>query len=321
MANKILKMDEVVQKYVKKRSMIVAGGFPMCRQSTVFAKEILRQNRKGNTDISDLIWIEPGIGYGGDMLIAEGVIDTLICSYTAHERPGLSRAVKNSLEKGIPRKIKLEDETNLTLVSRLAAGALNIPFFPSSSGIWGDVRSTGLWDGKLNYNKNVLLQDPYGSGKQVALLQALKPDLAVIHVPFADEKGNGIILGSIFYDYWIGRCAKDIVLVADRIVDSDMCRQYPNLVTIPGPFVAGVVPWYMAAWPTNSPGMYGQDLTHSSEFIKTCKDQNALREYLEKYVYSWDTHEDYLKLIDKKDELEDDPAKGLSVPYQQWIKY
>ena len=320
MANKIMTLSEAVKKYVKDRSMIAMGGFPMARQTTVFCKEILRQKRAGTIKVNDLFWVEPGIGFGGSMLVAEGIIESVISTFAGHGRPGLSKITRDSLEKGIPRKIKWEDETNLTLNLKFMAGALNMPFIPSSSGVWGDVRKPGLWDKRLPYQKNVLLEDPYGSGKKVALLQALNPDVAVVHVPFADEKGNGIILGSVYHDFWIGRSGKEIILIADQIVDTEACQAYPNLVAIPGAGVSAVVPWYMGAWPTNSPGLYGEDLEHMVSFIKTCGDRKALEEYLEKYVYSWETHEDYLKLIGNKAKLEDNPANVLGDPFKQWIK-
>lgn len=319
MASKIISLSEAVQKYVKDRMMIATGGFPMARQSTVFAKEILRQRKAGKLQVNDLVWVEPGIGYGGSMLIDEGIIDSLITTFTGHERAGLSKITRDSLEKGIPRKIKCEDETNLTLNLRIMAGALNLPFIPSNTGVWGDVRKPGLWDQKLPYQKNVILEDPYGSGRRVALLQALFPDISLVHVTFADERGNGIILGSLYYDFWMGRNGKDIILIADHIVDTEMCRQYPNLVTIPGAGVSAVIPWYMGAWPSNSPGLYGEDIEHISYFIKMSKDKDNLREYLNKYVYSWETQEDYLKLIDNKAKLEDNPANVLAQPYKQWI--
>jgi len=284
MANKIMALSEAVQKYVEDRAMIAVGGFPMARQCTIFCKEILRQKKAGQLNVNDLVWVEPGIGFGGDLLLAEGVVDTVISTFASHERPGLSKVARDSLEKGIPRKVKWEDETNLSLNLKIVAGALNIPFIPSNSCIWGDLSKPGLWEQRLSYPKNVIMEDPYGSGKKVALLQALVPDVTVVHVPFADERGNGIILGSIYYDYWMGRCGKDIVLIADRIIDTEMCRQFPNLVTIPGVGVSAVVPWYMGAWPTNSPGLYGEDLEHMSYFIKLSRDKIALREYLDKYV-------------------------------------
>ena len=46
------------------------------------------------------------------------------------------------------------------------------------------------------YPKNVVLDDPYGSGHKVALLQAIKADISVVRVPFADMHGNGTILGA-----------------------------------------------------------------------------------------------------------------------------
>jgi len=321
MTTKIMPLNAAVKKYVRDRMMIAAGGFPMARQVTAFCKEVLRQKKAGGIQVNDLLWVEPGIGFGGSMVMAEGLIDSIISTFAGHERPGLSKITRDALEKGIPRKVKWDDETNLALNLKIMAGALNIPFIPSNSGIWGDVRTPGLWDGKFPYKKNIIMEDPYGSGKKVSLLQALYPDLTVIHVQMADIHGNGIILGSIYYDYWFGRCGKNIILMADHIVDTDLCRQFPNLVMIPGTMVNAVIPWYLGAWPTNSPGIYGQDLEHMALFIKASNDRAALREYLDRYVYSWETHEDYLKLIgaDRIRILEGDPARVLAEPLRNKI--
>ena len=141
-----------------------------------------------------------------------------------------------------------------------------------------------------------------------------------MHVPFADTHGNGIILGSMYYDYWLARAGKKIVLIADQIIDTEMCRRYPNLVAIPGVGVDAVVPWYMGAWPCNSPGVYGEDLEHISMFIKNSRGEQ-LRNYLDKYVYSWENHQQYLALIgaEKVAALQDNPAKVLAEPFGQWI--
>lgn len=55
-------------------------------------------------------------------------------------------------------------------------------------------------------------------------------------------------------------------------------------------------------------------------FIKNSRGE-ALRNYLDKYVYSWETHEEYLALIgaEKIAALQDNPAKVLAESFQQWI--
>jgi len=320
MRNKLMPLNEAVKKYIKDRSMILMGGFPMSRQGVVFCKEILRQKKAGTIQINDLVLVGGSIGFGGDLLVAEGVVDSVISTFSSHERAGLSVIIRESLEKGLPRKIKWEDESNLTLNFRIMAGSLNLPFIPSNSGVWGDLRKSGLGNSAYTYPKNILCEDPYGSGEKVALLQAINPHVSVVHVPFADTHGNGIILGALYYDFWAGRAGKDIILVADRIVDTEMCRHFPNMVTIPGVGVSAVVPWHLGSWPANSPGLYGEDLEHISSFIKSSRG-TTLRQYIDKYVYSWETYEDYLQLIGKDNikALETNPSTILAEPFQQWI--
>lgn len=321
MINKLMPLDKAVLNYVKDRDFLLFGGFPMSRYPNVFCKEILRQRKKGNIHLNDLTLIGPSTNVGGDLLVAEGIVDAIFATFSSHERAGISKVVRKSLEHGLPRKVKWEDESNLTINLKLMAGALNIPFIPSSSGLWGDLNKPGLWDQKHAYPKNIVMEDPYGSGKKMALLQALRPDIAVMHVPFADIRGNGIMLGSLYFDYWASKAGKEIILVADQIVDNAMCRQYPNLVTVPGVAVSAVIPWYMGAWPCNSIGHYGEDLTHLSNFIKDSSDEDALKAYMDKYVYSWETHEEYMELIGLENikKLESNPSKILGDPFREWV--
>ena len=320
MVNKLMALDEAVRTFVKDRSSILFTGMPLTRFANVFCKEILRQKKAGNININDLMLMGPSINLGGDLLVAEGVVDSVISTFTGHERVGISRVLRDSLEKGIPRKVKWEDESNLTMNLKLMAGALNMPFIPSSSGVWGDMRKPGLWDRKLEYPKNILMDDPYGSNKKVALLQALYPDLSIVSATFADIRGNAVILGALYYDNWSGKAGKKIVVLADRIVDNAMCRQFPNMVTVPGIAVDAVIPWYMGAWPCNSIGHYAEDLEHFSYFMKNARGE-ALREYIDEYVYSWKDYDEYMKLIgeDKIKELESTPTGRLADPFREWI--
>ena len=99
MKNKLIQLSTAVKTFVKDRSMILAGGFPMSRQVNAFIKEILRQRKAGNLKLNDMFWVEPGVGFGGDLLIAEGVVDSVISTFSSHARPGLSMVVRRALEQ------------------------------------------------------------------------------------------------------------------------------------------------------------------------------------------------------------------------------
>ncbi len=99
MKNKLMRLDVAVQTFVKDRMSIAAGGFPLARQANVFCKEILRQSKSGKNKVRDLFWVEPGIGFGGSMMVAEGIIDSVISTFSSHERAGLSVNTRDSLEK------------------------------------------------------------------------------------------------------------------------------------------------------------------------------------------------------------------------------
>ena len=332
--NKITTLEDAVKEFVHARSHIAFGGFPLSRKPTVFCKEIIRQN-KGKRML-DLTISGPGIGdTGNGLMVAAGLVDAGITSYVSMEGAGPNPNIRRSLYDGIPRRIKIEDNSNLAMAMKYLAGGLHVPFIPSHSGKCTDLRKHGFGNvdeelglerdedtvALFRYEKMPVIDDPFGSRQKVALLQALTPDLAVIHVPFADRKGNSIILGSLYYDSWLPHAARNIIVVTDHVIDTECCKQYPNLVVVPGVAVDAVVPWYMAAWPHNCPGIYGEDLTHITEYVQVCGTQEGTQKYMEDYVFSWSSHEEYMELIgkDRVKELEDNPSTRLAEPFKKWI--
>jgi len=157
--NKLMKLDAAVKTFVKDRMSIAAGGFPLRASPIFLPRKLLRQNKAGGIKVRDLFWIEPGMGFGASLMVAEGIVDSMISTFSSHERAGLSVIARDALEKGIPRKLKWEDESNLSLNSRLMAGALNLPFIPCGSGIWGDMKNPAVGR-KLPYLKMSLLKIP-----------------------------------------------------------------------------------------------------------------------------------------------------------------
>ena len=91
------------------------------------------------------------------------------------------------MEKGIPHKIEMEDYTNFSMMARLMAGALGLPYVPVHSLKGSDMMKCSSWMGE---NKVKLMKDPFGSGIEHALVPALKPDIGYIHAQRADEEGN-----------------------------------------------------------------------------------------------------------------------------------
>jgi glutaconate CoA-transferase subunit A len=128
----------------------------------------------------------------------------------------------------------------MTLVAGLRAASYGVPFQPV-----GGVHGSDL--AKLNGWQTV--RDPYGSGKDVYVIPAIAPDIAVIHAAEVDEEGNARVYGSPFWDHPLTRAAKRVLVTAERLVATDVLRAQPELTLVPGFMVEAVAIVPHGGWP------------------------------------------------------------------------
>jgi glutaconate CoA-transferase, subunit A len=295
--NKVLSLQEAVSKFVHDRQSIAFAGMPLMRKPVIFAREILRQRDNGKLKVNDLMMAGGTISFGSALLVGAGIVESVIGQFIGFERAGLNYVIKKSIEEGLPRRIQLEDESNLTFNLRCLAGSLNLPFIPSISGVWGDLNLRGLgYHGAHEYRKYIQVRDPFGTGRRVALLQGLKPDLTVIEAPIADMDGNTFLLGAVGHDDLLSRAGRQVVVIADQLVSGELCRKFPNLVAVPSIGVDAVVPWNLAAWPTGCPGQYDPDIAHIKLFNELAR-SNKFQDYLDQFVYLYKDEADYARMI------------------------
>lgn len=128
----------------------------------------------------------------------------------------------------------------MTLVAGLRAASFGIPFQPVAGVHGSELARVNQWQ---------TLRDPYGSGQDVYVIPAIRPDIAVIHAAEIDEQGNARIYGSPFWDHPLTRAAKRVLVTAEKLVATDRLREQPELTLVPGFMVeaAAVVP--RGGWP------------------------------------------------------------------------
>jgi glutaconate CoA-transferase, subunit A len=138
----------------------------------------------------------------------------------------------------------------MTLVAGLRAASYGVPFQPVAGVHGSDLARINGWH---------TLRDPYGSGKDVYVIPAIRPDFAVIHASEIDEQGNARVYGSPFWDHPLTRAARRVLVTAERLVPTDVLRLQPELTLVPGFMVeaAAIVP--RGAWPGSMHPLYEID--------------------------------------------------------------
>lgn len=315
MRNKLISLQKAVAAYTWDGVTYCNGAaLPVGSDSIVFGVEMVRQGRK------DLNVICHCGSQQVNLLGAVGAIRRVEVGFSGLEVYGFAAGLNRAVTSG---KTQIEDYSNGAMALRLFGGAMNWPFVPATVNIYNDQQwcSCDTPDQYPCSQKIPLITDPF-TGKKYGAFRTIRPDVAAIHVTMADIYGNAIMLGTEWNRFEMSRASKKVVLIADRIVDTDCMRQYPNLVRIIGEVVDAVVYWPFASYPQASCGLYDSDEEQMFYMNKMMKIEEDTEEFCKTWVHGWDTRQEYQALIgrEKIDKITDTATAFLMDPYRKWIK-
>jgi glutaconate CoA-transferase subunit A len=197
---------------------------------------------------------------------------------------GIGKALSQALDTG---KIKVTEWSNSAITMRLLAGAMGVPFMP--------VRFLGGSDA-FHYSAAKLVQSPFDDTK-VTLVPALNPDVGLIHVHQCDVYGNARIFGPSVSPKEIAAASKKVIISTEEIIDHEYIRRDPGKTTIPYYLVDAVVEAPFGAHPGEVQGQYSSDSERIVELAAASQSMTALKNYLDKNVYSVKNHQEYLEKI------------------------
>jgi glutaconate CoA-transferase subunit A len=190
-------------------------------------------------------------------------------------------------------RIRYEDYSNLTITLRFMAGALGMPFIPSNTFLGTDYLTTGLEhefdlrDDRIDEDGNThprlhVIDSPF-DGKPIALLSAIQPDVALIHVQRADEIGNIQAWGPLADTKWAVGASRHIIATAEEIVPTSVIKSQPELTIAPAFRVNAVihVPW------GSHPGPLSGRLMRDRTFFELVGNPFTSWENAESFIADW----------------------------------
>jgi acyl CoA:acetate/3-ketoacid CoA transferase alpha subunit len=200
---------------------------------------------------------------------------------------GLCQAYRKAVEEG---RVRVEELSETSLNARLGAGARNLPSLPTRGLIGTDL---------IEINENLkLFEDPF-TGETLVACRALQPDVALIHAHRCDEMGNVQVDPTIVWpDLGImPKAAKKTIVTCEEIVDSEVLRRNPDRTALPFFRVDAVVEVPYGAHPTSFFPNYTYDTTFHLEWVKVARDEDATKQFMEKYIFGPETQADYLDAV------------------------
>jgi glutaconate CoA-transferase, subunit A len=286
---KLTTLNKAVSEFVKDGDVVYAAGFTHLIPFAA-GHEIIRQKKKDLT----LARATPDLIY--DMMVAAGCARKVIFSYMGNPGVGSLRIVRSAIEKG---ELEWEEYSHFGMITRLQAGASGLPFLPMNQ-----TGATDLERVNLNIKR---IPNPYG-GKDVIVVPALNPDVAIVHVQRADENGNAHLWGIIGEQKEAAFAAKKVIVTAEEIVDESVIRSDPNRTMIPGIVVSSVCHVPFACHPSYAQGYYDRDNDFYLAWDKVSESVDSVKSWLDEWVYGMKNRVEYWQ------NLGEETHKRLEVP-------
>ena len=205
---------------------------------------LLRRGARGLTLIGG-----PTSGLQADLFIGAGALAAIETAAVSLGEHGAAPYFRAAVESG---RLTVRDTTCPALHAALQAAEKGVPFIPLRGLIGSDLlRARPDWR---------VIDNPFAAeADPLALLPALRPDVALVHAPRADRQGN-VWVGMRREAMTMAHAARRTLVTVERIVDGDL---FDNPDAAPGTlsslYVEAVAEAPGGAWPVGLAGVYPPD--------------------------------------------------------------
>ena len=271
-------MREAIATHVHDGDSVAIEGFThlICFAA---AHEIIRQQRRDLT----LCRLTPDLV--ADQMIAAGCVAKLVFSWAGNPGAGSLHALRRAVEGSEGGELQLDEYSHFGMVSRFAAGAAGLPFWPLRAYANTDLPKA---------NENIRQVACPFTGEKLAAVPALTPDVAIIHAQRADADGNTQMWGVLGVQKEAAFAAERVIVVVEEIVAESVVRADPNRTVIPALIVDAVVHEPMGAHPSYVQGYYDRDNEFYLGWEEISRDRSRLDAYLDEFVHGVRDRAQYL---------------------------
>jgi glutaconate CoA-transferase, subunit A len=266
---KVIPMRDAIDRFVPDGASIVAGTALEAQVPFAAGHEIVRQGKRDLTligPISDVLF---------DLLIGAGCVAAVRAAWVGNVSAGLGHNYRRAVERGVPRRVEVEEFSNFTISLGLLAGGLGAPYIPTHSLLGTDIlaESSSLREARSPFD-----------GEPVVLVPAIVPDVAILHVQRADPLGYAHAWGNMGVTREAIAAARQTILIAEEVVDHDVIASDPNRVLGPAQRVAAVVHEPGGAHPSPVQGYYNRDHEFFHEYHAATRTPEGWSAWLQEWV-------------------------------------
>ncbi|OZB95370.1 CoA transferase subunit A [Paenibacillus sp. XY044] len=249
-------------------TLAISGHMDMSPMALI--RELIRSQKR---DLS--IVCAGAAAINADLLIGSDVAQSIEFSQITLGEYGFALNFRRRLEQG---NISVREHACPSLAAALQAGAAGIPFIPVR-GLIG----TGYMDIRSDFK---VITNPFQLEESIAVVPAIRPDVAIFHAFQADTHGN-VAAYPGHNNRLLAQASRHVIVSVEEIVTPEELSRHPGTI-IPSVYITAVVHAPQGAYPTGCPGHYGIDGDHIRAYVEASRSEPAFREYIDRIIGSDD---------------------------------
>ena len=262
----LVSLTEAVDELVHDGDVVALEGFTHLIPHAA-GHELIRQRRSELT----LVRMTPDVIY--DQLIGMGCARKLVFSWGGNPGVGSLHRFRDAVESGWPVPLELEEHSHAGMAARYAAGAANLPF--------GVLRGYAGTELAGQSGSTATITCPF-TGEELAAVEALRPDVGIVHAQQADEAGNVQMWGITGVQKEAVLASRKAIVTVEEIVPE--LEQRPGGLILPGWVVAAVCLAPGGAHPSYAHGFYNRDNSFYVEWDAISRERGTFAAWMERHV-------------------------------------
>ena len=270
-------MAEAIRRFVPDGSTVALGLSLEPLIPFAAGHEMIRQQRR------DLELVGPISDALFDQLIGAGCVRRVTAAWVGNVSEGLGHALRRACEEEIPRALEVRDHSNFSISLALWAAAWSVPSLPTRTLLGSDI---------LRTNPALVATD------ELVHVQAVRPDVAIVHVQRADEIGRAHAWGPLGVTEEAGLAAGHVIITCEELVDSSVTLSDPNRILFPETKVAAVVHEPGGAHPSPVQGFFKRDHAFYRDYAQQSRSVDGYDAWLKQWVMDVPDRATYLSRVD-----------------------
>jgi len=272
-----MSMAEAIERFVPDGATVAMGTALEPLIPFAAGHEMIRQRRR------DLNLVGPISDALFDQVIGAGCVRRVTAAWVGNVSEGLAHCYRRACEQGIPRAVEVHDHSNFSISLALWAAAWYVPSLPTRTLLGSDI---------LHTNPGLTQ-----SGDLVHV-EAVRPDVAVVHVQRADEHGRAHAWGPLGITEEAGLAADRVIVSCEELVDPSVTLSDPNRILFPETKVVAVVHEPGGAHPSPVQGHFKRDHAFYRDYAERSRSVEGFAAWLKEWVLDVKDRASYLSRID-----------------------